>query len=432
MDDRLENNRTCRAASRKADAYFYVVFSAIVGFAAASIVTATLIGFCYRLVGTHTVPPSLILVTLFVAVLAGLLLGGLSSHRIRSDRGLFPTQFTLRGMLALITASGLLLGLLRWAEAAPWQWGALLVFCAAVWTAQSFLFGGRHRWIASFLVGAVPGILLWVWAWIAAENQAASCGTEVSTTPLVRDLFLAVLLAGSLGIAANLLLVWSWWVVALPAVLLSGPSWRARRHPVPPDLQPETTEERPRATGDSGEVKPRRGESADPHWGAILRAGAAVLLLASAAMLQRPIRIWYYRHAAAYCLARFEEGKTPSPAEALLISFSRSYPSSDSIEYYRAYGDSLDKLQWLGHLECRIFSLEHVVAGRTDRNLALLWQAIEQRFPDNIHTRLTALGSFEGPDRLVLLVWDRPSRIPEWEAFVREVDRPDFPEKVAP
>ena len=65
-----------------------------------------------------------------------------------------------------------------------------------------------------------------------------------------------------------------------------------------------------------------------------------------------------------------------------------------------------------------------------DRNRALLWQAIEQRFPDNIHTMIHSFDEFSRS--LVLEVWDRPSKIPEWEPFVREVDRPDFPENMAP
>jgi hypothetical protein len=429
MNDPSENNRASGAASRKADSYLYVVFSAIVGFAAASILIGTVIAFCWRHAEPHTVPLSLIFGTLFVAVLAGFLFAGVSSHRIKRHRGFLRTQFTLGGMLAFITASGLLLGLLQWAEAAPWQWGAVVVFFGAVWTAQRLLSGGRHRWIASFVVGAVAGLLLWVWAWIAAANQAASSGAEVSTADLVRDLFLAVLLGGSLGVAANLLLAWSRWVVALPAVLLSGPTWHGRRQPAPCDSQPGMTEERPKATGDSAEVEPRRGESADPRRAAILPAAAAALLLAGVVMFQRPIRIWYYRHAAEYCVARFEQGKTPSPAEALLTSVSRFYPSYDSHEYFIAHHGLLDKLEALGYLESRRFPLQHVMTDTADRNRALLRQAIDQRFPDNIHTMIH---SFHRSGTLVLVVWDRPSKIPEWEAFVQELDRPDFPENIAP
>lgn len=429
MNDPPEDDRPSRVTSRKADSYLYVVFSATVGFAAASIIMGTVIGFCLRRAETLTVPPWLVFVTAFVAALAGLLMGWRSWHRTKSDRGALPTQFTLRGLVAFTTASAALLGLLQWSEAAPWLWGAVIVFFSAVWTAQRFLFRGRHPWIASFLVGAAPGQLLWVWAWIAAADQAASYGTQVSTADLARDLFLAIVLGGSLGIAANLLLVWGFWMVALPSVLLSGLTSREGRQPIPPGSPPETTEERPKTTGDTAEGEPRRDDSVAARRGAILRAAAAVLLLAGAAMFQKAIRIGYYRHTAEYCYARFAEGKTPSPGEALLTSFSRFYPSWDSSEYLITYEECRDRLEELGYLEYRSFILKHMMTGTTDGDRALLWEAINQRFPDNIHTTVF---SFDESGPLILQVWDRPSKIPKWEAFVREIDRPDFAENVAP
>ena len=147
------------------------------------------------------------------------------------------------------------------------------------------------------------------------------------------------------------------------------------------------------------------------------------------ATIQRPIRIWHYRHTAEYCFARFQKGKTPSPGEALLTSFSRFYPSWDSSEYLITYEECRDRLEGIGYLEYRFFILEHVMTGTVDEDRAQLWQAINQRFPDNIHTMVYPS---DKPREIILQVWDRPSKIPEWEAFVREVDRPDFGENVAP
>jgi len=421
MNDLPEDDHPSRAASRKADSYLYVGCSAIVGFAATSTIIGTVIGFCLRRAESPAVPPWLVFVTAFVGALAGCLTGWRSWHRIKSDHRFSSTQFTLRGLLAFITLSALLLGLLQWSQALRWQWGVVIVLFGAVWTARHSLFRGRHPWIASFLVGAAPGLLLWVWAWIAAADQAASYGTHVSTADLVRDLFLAVVLGGSLAVAANLLMVWCSWVVGLPGILLSGLTSREACQPLPLDS--------PSETGDATEVDSPRLGSPHPRRAAILRATATVLAIVGVAMFQKPIRIAYYRHAAAYCWARFEEDKTPSPGEALLISFSRFYPSWDSSEYLITGLDYPYKLEELGYLEHRYFILKHVRTDTDDGDIALLWKAIDRRFHENIYTTICPSDQSRPTS---LEVWDRPSNIPEWEAFVREIDRPDFREKLAP
>lgn len=388
---------------------------------------AVAVDFCFR---PGEAPPLwTFFVALFVAVAAGFLWGRRSWRRIKTDRGFSLPQFTLRGLLAVITASAVLLGLLQWFGAAPGQWGAVIVFFGIVWVAQRFLFRRRRPWLASLLVGAALGLFLWFCAWTAAEDHAAWLGKEVPTAELVRDLFLAVGMGVALAVAANLLLAWSLWVVAFLGILFSRPTSREGRQPIPPDSQPETAEELPAGAGGAGEGEPRRDDSGEPRRAAILHAAGAVLLLACAAILQKPIRIWYYRHAAEYYFQQACDHEGPSPLEGFLLLFRDMSYSMDGSGSYELYEECRDKLVDLGYFTHRVFVFEHIQTGPQDVEDSEVFRLAMKRFSDNIHT----LGSWsEKPEPFRLDVWDRPGKIPEWEVFVREVDRPDFPENVAP
>ena len=72
----------------------------------------------------------------------------------------------------------------------------------------------------------------------------------------------------------------------------------------------------------------------------------------------------------------------------------------------------------LGYLERRVFHLKYASAEAEE-----LFNMSVKRFPDNIYTEL---GGFEPGTPKEFVVWDRPSRILEWEAFFVEYDNPDY------
>ncbi len=160
---------------------------------------------------------------------------------------------------------------------------------------------------------------------------------------------------------------------------------------------------------------------------------AAALSLCAVVILHNPIRIGFYRLAADYCWHRGTEHEDPSPLEALFFSYSegsneygRSYEyGQGSHQFLARYHAYRDKLVALGYLVHREFVFDHVKTGTPDAKDSQVFRLSMERFPDNIHT----LGSWsDKPEPFRLQVWDRPDKIPEWEAFVREVDRPDSAE----
>lgn len=428
MNDPAKNERRFEAASRKVGAYLCVGCSSVVGFVAAWIIMDVAVDFCFR--GGKAPPFWTFFVALFVAVGAGFLVGRRSWRRIKRDRGFSLPQFTLRGLFAVITASAVLMGVLQWFEAAPGQWGAVIVFFGIVWVAQRLLFRGRRPWLACVLVGAALGLFLWFLAWTEARSFAVVVGTQVPAKEVIRDLCVAILLCGAMGLIANLFLELFVGLIELVGSLISAPS------------RAEHTTISGGAPGGRGEPPSRGSEGAQPRmapvessrWAKrrpVVAAVAAVLFFFVATTLGKPIRIWYYRHVAEYCQHRNWELEGPTPLEALLLSWSEgSYEYGQGTHQFAAiYVTCRDELTKLGYLMHRVFVFEHIQTGTQDAKDSNVFRLAMKRFPDNIHT----LGSWsDKPEPFRLEVWDRPSRISEWEAFVREVDRPDFPKNVEP
>ena len=131
----------------------------------------------------------------------------------------------------------------------------------------------------------------------------------------------------------------------------------------------------------------------------------AVLLVAILICFRRPIAIGWYR-CGMHCAQSLIGWVGPRPIQGRFIG---------RYEYCR------DRLVALGYLEHREFALQHVLAATPEYDR--LWKLLCENFPDNPHT---AMDWYHEPQPIRLDVWDRPARIPEWEAFVAERDVPDL------
>lgn len=367
----------------------------------------------------------------FVVAATGFLMGGRSWRRAKSARRFSRPQFTLSTLFTVVSAFAVLVGQLQWFDAAPWQWVAVIVFFGIVWGAQHALFRARRPWLASVLVGAAVGFFLWLRAWGAIESGVLWTGLPMTTADFVRDLFLAVVLGIALAVAAKLLWAWSFAVVTCLGILWSRPTSRAGRQRISPDSQSETGEASSAETDASAEGE-SRCDGGDPRRAAILSAATGALLLIAAMLLQNPIQIWYHRHAADYCLARGRERRAPPPVEALLLSFGFGPYGLHASHYFEWNEANLERLVELGYLAHREFIFHHVPTGDEKTRIALLRRVFAQDSESSYGWCYKPGDSPDKPLRYWIEVWDRPSEMPKWEAFVREVDRPDFPENTTP
>jgi hypothetical protein len=98
----------------------------------------------------------------------------------------------------------------------------------------------------------------------------------------------------------------------------------------------------------------------------------------------------------------------------------RTPPSAIQGEHLKKYERYRDTLVTLGYLEKIEINLHYIPVPSTEAKM--FWRLINERFPQNIHTKLRGYGGV--PPQLV--VWDRAGRIPEWQRFVAEFDVPDY------
>lgn len=138
----------------------------------------------------------------------------------------------------------------------------------------------------------------------------------------------------------------------------------------------------------------------------ILLAATAV----TAALAYRPAMLRYDL----YKLRQFAEY-----AEHPLLSIDERKSFEKLYEQRRA------KLVKQGYLEHRAFTFEHLKM--TPQTSTAFWDAKRQWFPDDVNAEL-ATPELGKPQ--VFHVWDRPGRLDQWEAFVEQVDRPDFGQDV--
>jgi len=83
-------------------------------------------------------------------------------------------------------------------------------------------------------------------------------------------------------------------------------------------------------------------------------------------------------------------------------------------------------VQW-GELAHREFLLQHIV--KPSDEAEQLWRRLQQAFPDNIHVTSTCPRT---PEPMRIEVWDHPSRMSQWEAFMAEHDVSDFRTRFRP
>lgn len=315
----------------------------------------------------------------------------------RSRRARPCCQFRLVDLLAVVTLCAAALSVLasRRSGSAITFLALVVFFFTTILLARGLLFRGSRPIVASLLAGGVLGLLLWGWAvWDFQTSIFVRRNVWPSTGAIVADAVLDVLVGALAG--------------ALTAVLIAG-IFAALHH------------------------KTRR-----------IAIVTAVTMLAIAILVQRPLRIaWhYYKMETSLSYARRES--QPWPTRCLLIRLRAVWGSSYYINWRGHYGYHRDKLVDLGYLAHRDFVFEQNALAEAARRTRFSQsnvlahcvqqafpgyrhasvgsaECVQQALPGNQHVRVWTIDRGAGA---VLHVWDRPERMPQWEAFVHELCAP--------
>ena len=93
---------------------------------------------------------------------------------------------------------------------------------------------------------------------------------------------------------------------------------------------------------------------------------------------------------------------------------------NDQSQWIESYEHHRDALVQYGYLVRREFPLV-VKPPETSR----IWKQVTAKFPDHIHVAMETT-QWAWPENKII-VWDRPERIPIWEATIRKYDVPELP-----
>lgn len=124
--------------------------------------------------------------------------------------------------------------------------------------------------------------------------------------------------------------------------------------------------------------------------------------------------------------------------EPLAIQYHRTYMNSslthaievgpranNQSDYLERYDYHLAALVSHGYFERREFVLSHISVPTIESRR--LWQELQERFPDHPHVTMSG---YEPTTTDMIVVWDRPDRMKQWEDIILAHDKPNEPSLV--
>ena len=159
-----------------------------------------------------------------------------------------------------------------------------------------------------------------------------------------------------------------------------------------------------------------------------LLVGVTIIALLALVASWKPAAIAYHRRHMLSAWNDMVNDRRPSQVDlfwqqVILGRRNKSYPALQQ-ERYEYHRNGL--VEW-GDLAHRHFVLRHIIAPSDEATE--LWRRLIRTFPDNIHATSVWPRS---PEPMQIDVWDAPSRIAQWEAFVAEHDVANFRERFMP
>jgi len=329
-----------------------------------------------------------------------------------------PRQFGLSALFATVTMYALLFGLLAPADD-PLTFVFGVVFFTGVLLARVFLFAGRRPWLASSLTGAAFGIGFGIWSALAAVDysppkwgsdwpRGASWGGAYSgygKAWYVDDAGIEIAV-GAVAFAVVGLIAGAAIGGCFALARLVGRNL-ARREP--------TSWQRPTQSASDSPGGHRRTRGWAFGWRRALCL-ALIFVAGAGIALRKPLQVAYYRY-----------GWESSYKKTNLCFMPLRYAVCDLFGWTTQYNhweeDCRASLVRLGYFDHREFVFEHIAAPTPQSDQ--LWQQINRAFP---HAAYYEMDHPNEPAPARLRVWDRPERIPRWEAFVVEHDVAEFDE----
>jgi len=345
-------------------------------------------------------------------------------------------QFGIATLLAITALHAIVLGLLisLGFGGEPGTLAAGVVLVTLVLIGRVFWFGGRRPRTASALTGGLLGIPVGIWHVLAlVDYRPPAWGKPYPQSGYFAiyswsfdDVATEVLLVVAFGSLVGLVIAMYVEGFCRVAGLIGKGAGVVRSEADEPQAEGWRRLARGLASGAGPRpAVPASPAPARPVRNRALRRGPALIACLGLAVLtmgilfRRSVQVAYYRRGLESAAAKMNCRFMPL-AHGLADLFGWT------ADYNERRDECRNMLVELGYLEHREFVLEHVAAPTPESQV--LWFHVTSRFADRAGGDYT-MDHPHAPQPARLCVWDRPDRIPRWEAFVAQHDVPDFDER---